>query len=124
MRISDWSSDVCSSDLAFLVALGWVDDAHAHRRGARGADAELFGRALAQIDDAAAREGAAIVDADEDRAPGLERGALDIAGQRQRLVRGGDPIGAELLAVDRKSTRLYSSPSCASSLPSSACKQK
>src|SRR3546814_6052621 len=25
MRISDWSSDVCSSDLAFLAAHGWGD---------------------------------------------------------------------------------------------------
>src|SRR3546814_14797007 len=35
MRISDWSSDVCSSDLPDIVALGIIEDdtlGHRHRR--------------------------------------------------------------------------------------------
>src|SRR3546814_4919908 len=30
MRISDWSSDVCSSDLIGLALAGWVAHHHAH----------------------------------------------------------------------------------------------
>src|SRR3546814_19812377 len=84
-----------------------------------------------QVDDPPARERAAVVDADDDPPPAIERGDLDIGRQRQRRVRGGDPAGPEFLAIggaisrfaavpariaerviggrDRKSTRLNSS---------------
>src|SRR3546814_17346197 len=43
MRISDWSSDVCSSDLD-LVALAPAAIAHVDRHAGRAADADLRGR--------------------------------------------------------------------------------
>src|SRR3546814_8783370 len=43
MRISDWSSDVCSSDLLWLAAR-WADESHRTR------DVQRLGVALAELD--------------------------------------------------------------------------
>src|SRR3546814_5032342 len=101
MRISDWSSDVCSSDLG---------------------------------------EGGELADLIEQRPGGREAGAgkpagLEQIGGRHRAATGGeaglreraeDDVGERGEAVqdererDPKSTRLNSSPECASRMPSSA----
>src|SRR3546814_3684263 len=103
MRISDWSSDVCSSDLPDgdrVVAQAhqdlWTgaDDGEAAQ-----VDEEEEGRGVQPAQRAIEREG---------RQPERQRQALrqhdlkDVAGQ------------------DRKSTRLNSSHYCASRMPSSA----
>src|SRR3546814_3742240 len=104
MRISDWSSDVCSSDLATIA----VGDLHEHVR-ARVATGHRAGRTdrkhpLALIADITHRRARGI-GAHERLGPGL------IAG-KQKLTIG--------VTADRKSTRLNSSHSCASRMPSSA----
>src|SRR3546814_1016606 len=92
MRISDWSSDVCSSDLAGQQI------AEMPRRGALGGDVEqveIAGR------EALARLGAVVVDRGQRRradAHGLGRAQLIV---HQRDQRADDE--------DRKSTRLNSS---------------
>src|SRR3546814_4133357 len=103
MRISDWSSDVCSSDLpvltpylvGLLVLLGMLGTF-------LGMVATLRGTGLA-----------------------LES-STDLAAIRASLaapVQGlGFAFGTSVagVATDRKSTRLHSSHSCASRMPSSA----
>src|SRR3546814_6197943 len=83
MRISDWSSDVCSSDLLVDLGIGHAQPAAAmaqHR-----VDLVQLGRPMAQP-----------LDAD----PGRARQPLQLlVGLRQELVQRGD----------RKSTRLNSS---------------
>src|SRR3546814_6870680 len=102
MRISDWSSDVCSSDLA------------AARKGAQ--QVQRRRRLVIRLDHPL-RVG---------RAPGrFETDVVDdvaaIAGQRDaaHIFQIGRARLGEL-ARDRKSTRLNSSHQCASRMPSSA----
>src|SRR3546814_6761884 len=115
MRISDWSSDVCSSDLS----------------------------AIADFDDEACR--AAIGDGPILIHGGGNMGTLWPKHEAFRLhllrthrghpivqmpqsIHYADPAAAaemaEAIRGDRKSTRLNSSHSCASRMPSSACKKK
>src|SRR3546814_6289474 len=99
MRISDWSSDVCSSDL--LVAPRGI-----------GADHGMIGEPLAK------RRG-------QGAESGQLRHAVEIGGEmlapKAQLFAQSllllDQIGGQ---VDRKSTRLNSSHSCATRMPSSA----
>src|SRR3546814_4136121 len=84
MRISDWSSDVCSSDLRRSRALTELTDA----------DWQGVDDLIAQI-----RTEAAVL---------AELAASPELGRRKQLY------------ADRKSTRLNSSHSCASRMPSSA----
>src|SRR3546814_7199715 len=86
LRISDWSADVCSSDLDLPVAVGFGIKTPAQAAEvAAAADAAVVGSALvARI--------AENLDASGKPKPGLVDAALD-------LVRG----------LDRKSTRLNSS---------------
>src|SRR3546814_4556736 len=110
MRISDWSSDVCSSDLRIGTRIGERADAardagivHEHRDWAK--------LVLDRIEQA--RNGIRLADV----LPNCKRAAssaLDFAhkGPCGGLVR---PVGE-----DRKSTRLNSSHYCASRMPSSA----
>src|SRR3546814_5395770 len=100
MRISDWSSDVCSSDLQYFI-LGF---------------ALLVGLLFL---------GRWFVEADPHKlAGGLKWGGFAIAAVVLVLLLVSGRLG--LLAalvpagIDRKSTRLNSSHSCASRLPSSA----
>src|SRR3546814_5027997 len=103
MRISDWSSDVCSSDLAAAVA--GIEGAAARLllpargRGARAAVRQAAARAL--LDGGLpGRDGTA-----DHRRPGLVRGRthLAVAGHRLRRDRGGDAAGrGALVLVDRR----------------------
>src|SRR3546814_1768168 len=116
MRISDWSSDVCSSDLLDILR-----DRHpAKNRG--------FLRQIAKAKDRAAiHRQRGDVGAVEHDAPGvglyqphdrIEAGRLALA------VRSQEPDSLTLADreryVDPKRTRLNSSHSCASRMPSSA----
>src|SRR3546814_8499790 len=110
MRISDWSSDVCSSDLP----LAFIGDEHA-------LDVELDAVAAVRMED---------VDRPrrrhEDEARVLDHAlGPEVQGQ-PRVVHCMRDVVVEFLVllIDRKSTRLNSSHSCASRMPSSACKKK
>src|SRR3546814_4634559 len=115
MRISDWSSDVCSSDLGEEglagAALVVVDDGEVLLERAL----ELPGRrhqrrcrpAVDEKDDGVVAVLAADVDPLVDAADPRLAGFLDAG-------RGADAL------QDRKSTRLNSSHYCASRMPSSA----
>src|SRR3546814_1311392 len=117
MRISDWSSDVCSSDLPDVepnadrsddaeddeisplrLQFGHILEIHAVDSGNRGRHRE-------------------------DRGPGgkltRDRTLALLFEQVTRLEHRDQDV-----AEDRKSTRLNSSPYCASRMPSSACKKK
>src|SRR3546814_1563831 len=104
MRISDWSSDVCSSDLAVAP---------------RGVGARLEQRpalALAEPRPEARRGGGIIARPGEQphrQAVGLDLGLLEHARVAAELLRESaiDPGGVEprAAAQDRKSTRLNSS---------------
>src|SRR3546814_9286863 len=132
MRISDWSSDVCSSDLVFLYPQA-VFQHIPQRRADR-----LFG---------AQRRLSELADVFRDLVDHLAHGLHPLAGAQQHLFHGVSAIHqmhqrqmAELGAAmqrqcdrgdqqaqqneDRKSTRLNSSHSCASRMPSSARKKK
>src|SRR3546814_2091878 len=110
MRISDWSSDVCSSDLVAAVMLGLDQPClgGAVRRRAAvdrlgiadrefGADFGFDRRAIARIDAALVGLGVAILVMDEGRA------------DAQFLVIGLIADAAAGVEQDRKSTRLNSS---------------
>src|SRR3546814_9406295 len=147
MRISDWSSDVCSSDLFEIVGVEVHDDKVVAHCGN-----ELFQIVMMAVDqvkfDHAGDETLAVHD---DGIEDLIFRALDIDLQQDILVHPGHlhgllqpqhtgymadpnlemtPVGAVKetsvgerngqLAADRKSTRLNSSHSCASRMPSSA----
>src|SRR3546814_6252166 len=106
MRISDWSSDVCSSDLPLLKLSTSLPNA---RLALFSGDAwriggEVFANVL-HLDDACIRD--RLVRTVEP--PALHRAA-------------GVACGIE--PVDRKSTRLNSSHQCATRMPSSALKKK
>src|SRR3546814_14869362 len=75
MRISDWSSDVCSSDLADVVAAG---GRHDDRIGARRLDLAEHGGALEAAD----------VGAGDER--GGDRGVIGGRGGVHLLHRGGE----------------------------------
>src|SRR3546814_3632802 len=97
MRISDWSSDVCSSDLEPDPATPTLVRVHVHNRLADGlhwrrADfGPLVGEVLAAID----REG---------------RGALVLLGEAHRSeAEQAEALLARIRQQDRKSTRLNSS---------------
>src|SRR3546814_5821849 len=99
MRISDWSSDVCSSDLLGDEALAEDAEFAAARRYAPSATLATLGHAKARFGPFAVIDGATV------------RMAGDVTAATPR----------QFAAIDRKSTRLNSSPSCASRMPSSAC---
>src|SRR3546814_1573638 len=138
MRISDWSSDVCSSDLSLLQL--W-------RREPAGAASERPGgidRHRLRDEFGVAGVLPVIIGAPEFgvfdiiAAEALERRSVGgpavrdpaIVAIGHRLNRVGRGIGAlaeqalEIGADDRKSTRLNSSHYCASRMPSSARKKK
>src|SRR3546814_3402338 len=89
LRISDWSSDVCSSDLHLFDILDPAKPAAA------------FAHPLARA---------------------FERDP--IAFGRQPDAQRPSALDGVSIDTDRKSTRLNSSHSCASRMPSSACKKK
>src|SRR3546814_1719148 len=126
MRISDWSSDVCSSDLSATMrsALGqFVGQGGSERIVALPQPIEIIPeRAIDALADHRAIEGFLIGGlGDGDGRVG--RGAFDDRHGRvllAGLIHGGDLVQSE----DRKSTRLNSSHSCATRMPSFALKKK
>src|SRR3546814_17227398 len=70
MRISDWSSDVCSSDLAAAAILGAIE------REISGADQHFRGSPVTRAD------------RDADRGTDVERILIDLVGPRQRFDDG------------------------------------
>src|SRR3546814_6738967 len=100
MRISDWSSDVCSSDLEILA-----DEQQFRPRIAKD-EADFGGRETA-VD--RCETGARARRPEKERIP-----AVMVFGQRRNAVSRRD------VRRDRKSTRLNSSHSCATRMPSSA----
>src|SRR3546814_7963096 len=119
MRIGYWSSDVCSSDLVGGGDIIAPDGGRQHR----GRQQRLPGHA---------RPGGPVAPRDiagEDRQIRLLGGGSGgSAGRAPRSDRVGDVGNARHIAVqrvaDRKSTRLNSSHSCATRMPSSAWKKK
>src|SRR3546814_3890835 len=121
MRISDWSSDVCSSDLGAgsLAALfGHGDECVQQRIGAaRRTVYPLLAQSSAEPRTTGTLAGR------------VEHGGVGHAGPLDDRARGfqghlGSVPASAAAAGDRKSTRLNSSHSCASRMPSSACKTK
>src|SRR3546814_9075174 len=108
MRISDWSSDVCSSDLLGLLALELQD-----------LDIPLDGGHDVQV---ALMPGHVGI---RQRAAGQSRQTLvrvrhHLGDLVRRAVEEGHIIAAPTLVADRKSTRLHSSHYFASRMTSSA----
>src|SRR3546814_5206654 len=110
MRISDWSSDVCSSDLAFVACFAQLLAGRNEALGARllaafdaaRGDMRLFGEAGAAI--IAARLGISGARRGDQAGEGKRRGGDDGKGGGKAAERG------ELIGHgDRKSTRLNSS---------------
>src|SRR3546814_8276288 len=117
MRISDWSSDVCSSDLHRFVAAG-VDvaaDGLVDLDRLEHADAALESGAAARLAALGTPDDGADVEPEHrrDAVVGLDGFAAIVAKFAHKALRKD---GAE----DRKSTRLNSSHSCATRMPSSA----
>src|SRR3546814_10698286 len=113
MRISDWSSDVCSSDLESDVPLEEVQVGD-RLRVRPGEKVPVDGEVL---------EGESSID--ESMLTGEPMPVRKSAGD---AVIGDTQKGSDALIIragkDRKSTRLNSSHSCASRMPSSARKKK
>src|SRR3546814_6299663 len=102
MRISDWSSDVCSSDLRWRDAAG-VEHA---RQGEcvvtqTGIEGSLVYALSAELRDAIARDGSALLHFDI--APGREQARLRDALAKPRA---GRSLAEHIRRQDRKSTRL------------------
>src|SRR3546814_5542007 len=137
MRISDWSSDVCSSDLGQDGDLGVDVDAggvaglvRAILRHAHVADAYADDPAAVVVQRFCGGEAGIDLDAQgfglrrqprAHRAEADDEVALVVHTRRhdRRLVAAGFREEPELVAGDRKSTRLNSSHQCASRMPSS-----
>src|SRR3546814_1674947 len=112
MRISDWSSDVCSSDLA-----------SAGPRSAHASDLDIIGEDELSQDLQAFLQFLVLPTGE-----GELRDRRLVARLAARQLHEGGEIAALGMGSpahqrpDRKSTRLNSSHSCASSMPSFACK--
>src|SRR3546814_8463637 len=113
MRISDGSADVCSSDLPRVR--------EAARRAAITRGPIVY---CAEWPDAPGRKALDLVVApDAPLEPRVDAGFMGGATLIDTVARhAADPAGtaAKLTLIDRKSTRLNSSHSCASRMPSSA----
>src|SRR3546814_5693294 len=114
LRISDWSSDVCSSDLKeFSVTDDAVRDLI--RYYTREAGFRTLERELARLARKALRK---ILEGDIETAQITPENLASYAGVRK--FRHGVGEEENQIGADRKSTRLNSSHSCASRMPSSA----
>ena len=90
--------DLCASRPGACGAReGSVHDLQRHV--GRAAHAQSAGGATRQIDDAAAHEGTAIVDANDHRAAGPPVLDADPGAERQAAMGGGQSVGVETLAV-------------------------
>src|SRR3546814_6850610 len=101
MRISDWSSDVCSSDLVGKGIVGVVDD-----------KAIVLGN-TSFLEEYDVDLGALAEAADRLRADGATAIYIAVNGKAAGVIAIADPVkettGEALAALDRKSTRLNSS---------------
>src|SRR3546814_11559045 len=70
-----------------------------HPRGAAALQTDFARRGVADVDHAAARKGAAVVDADDHAVAVRHVGDAHHAAKGQRAVRGGELAGVETLAV-------------------------
>src|SRR3546814_6108658 len=116
MRISDWSSDECSSDRQIRVEVEGDAEAVAGRAGAEG----VVEREQAWLDlvDGEAGDRAGELGRDGGALAGLGAGLGAALGvPRLRFLGEGEAVGE---VEDRKRTRLNSRHSCASRQPSSA----
>src|SRR3546814_3129242 len=116
MRISDWSSDVCSSDLLATATRGGAGAAEDHaRRGQRVVGVgKVFLAELAADDQAGAAAAHFEQVVEGDVAERFLGGEVAVACDRgldrvQDVDRRGARIEDVVAAVDRKSTRLNSS---------------
>src|SRR3546814_3623759 len=123
MRISDWSSDVCSSDLRLCRAIGDVGGKIALGKLA-GKHRRIVDVRIPERDIAGARFARGFLS----RVLTRVEIARCLARDRQRTTRHparkkgdrGDKIARQNADINRKSTRLNSSRYCATSMPSSA----
>src|SRR3546814_9767284 len=121
MRISDWSSDVCSSDLKAREGSLAHDAAEAIKRLT--AEAEQIAMRLKEteavrpdLDDRIARADIIARDAELDLARAMTKQASE---QAELRVAQADLNTAQARLEDRQSTRLNYSHYCASRMPSS-----
>src|SRR3546814_3440041 len=98
MRISDWSSDVCSSDLSAGIVEQGELQVHAHH--------EPCGLQVGALPAATARAKPGMALRQRRAAPGAQAGACLL--QRDLLLAEGQG-GRQRTRADRKSTRLNSS---------------
>src|SRR3546814_7226016 len=114
MRISDWSSDVCSSDLALKAMAeraGWSQNlAHVHPDNY----VRTLKRRLCETIFARLRAAGC----------GKDRSLVDLAADLTGVAGGPIPWNERELAVDRKSTRMNYSHKIATRMPYSCCKKK
>src|SRR3546814_6816622 len=103
MRISDWSSDVCSSDLGAVPGHDRIVADRGDRRTIHRAAGDL---PVVRVHGRQRAPGAVFQPRDMDVAD-LVDGAVAI--RQQRPARGDRDVGAAAVAEDRKSTRLNSS---------------
>src|SRR3546814_3282671 len=114
MRISDWSSDVCSSDLAGRVLAA---------SDAKTVGVELDGGTKAELVRSESKGQAVLVTHDMPAAPAGKVYQVWLQSDEGEMIPAGLMSGgsdAEVLLEDRKSTRLNSSHYCASRMPVSA----
>src|SRR3546814_1161906 len=144
MRISDWSSDVCSSDLKELLAEGISSQAQYDQAVLAVQTAKQSIQTARQQSESVRATLSGHVDAPAEQQPEVQRAqaALDrallhlgyttVRAPHAGIVtkvtqfQVGDFFSASrpvftLVGPDRKSPRLNSSTSCASRMPSSAC---
>src|SRR3546814_4841178 len=116
MRISDWSSDVCSSDL-------WTASESAPAFRLKLAPVRLnVPPRTCQCATAITEAPAAAIVVGDHRVEPIHVVIAVVVDSRLRTIHA-DVFG-QAIPKDRKSTRLNSSHSCATRMPSSACKKK
>src|SRR3546814_6538290 len=123
MRISDWSSDVCSSDLQQVLHLGEVLT-EGHHLLAR---CTQFGNGRGDLADRGVAGEAHAVHAQQHAFDAVVGARLVERAQQVaqlHFMHAGAAERAERAHADRKSTRLNSSHSCDTRKPYSACKKK
>src|SRR3546814_9133989 len=122
MRISDWSSDVCSSDLPAAVFVRAYDRRHLLRLGSlflAGTVREVFESAICM-----GTKAIKILGVSDGEIMDIERRFLENDHQRLDVHGAAGILGAaKALILDWQSPRLNSSHYCALRMPSSACTQ-